>query len=154
MQSYRNICKWYHIIIQFALFPTFHGGFTSWSYYMHAVYIFYSLRIQKLRLIPWAWPDDVTMFLRSSFKFLFPFLIRFHGFISYQVLQGNPNNGHCQLTIGYVGRQPLLGLLPWYLVMKSSLCNSYEDRAPVDEIYGCPNFIWDAVTWLEDRAPE
>ena len=32
-------------------------------------------------------------------------------------------------------------------------CNSFEDRAPEDEIYGCPIFKWVAVTWLHDRVP-
>ena len=35
--------------------------------------------------------------------------------------------------------QPLLGLLSWQPVPKSTQCNSFEDRAPVDFIYGCPD---------------
>ena len=33
-----------------------------------------------------------------------------------------------------------------------SHCNSFDDRAPVDEIYGCPIFKWVEVTWLNDRV--
>ena len=47
---------------------------------------------------------------------------------------------------------PLLEILSWYPVMKSSLCNSFEDRAPVDFIYGCPIFKWVAKTWLCDKS--
>ena len=50
-------------------------------------------------------------------------------------------------------QQLLLGLLSWYPVIHSSLCNSFEGWAPVDEIYGWPIFKWDAVTWLNDRRP-
>ena len=32
-------------------------------------------------------------------------------------------------------------------------CNSLEDRANIDEIYGCPIFKWIIMTGLEDRAP-
>ena len=35
--------------------------------------------------------------------------------------------------------------------MASRLCNSFEDWAPVDFIYGCPIFKWVAVTWLGHR---
>ena len=34
--------------------------------------------------------------------------------------------------------------LQWF-----DLCNSFKDRAPVDEIYACPIFKWVAVTWLK-----
>ena len=54
--------------------------------------------------------------------------------------------------MGHFTWQPLLGLLSWYPVMLSSLCNSFDDRAPVDEIYGCPIFKWVAVAWLENRT--
>ena len=37
-------------------------------------------------------------------------------------------------------------------VLWSSLCNSFEDRSPVDEIYGCPIFKWVAVTWPKYRV--
>ena len=47
----------------------------------------------------------------------------------------------------------LLGLLSWYPLWSPSLCSSFEDLAPVDEIYGCPIFKCAAVTWLKDRAP-
>ena len=40
----------------------------------------------------------------------------------------------------------LLGLLFWYPLSWLSLCNSFEDRVPVDEIDGRPFFIWVAVT--------
>ena len=38
-------------------------------------------------------------------------------------------------------------------VMWLSLCDSFQDRAPVDEIYGCPIFKWEAATWLPERVP-
>ena len=44
--------------------------------------------------------------------------------------------------------------LTGYTVMLSSLCNSFEDRAPVDGIYGCPIFTWVAVTWLKTGAAD
>ena len=53
----------------------------------------------------------------------------------------------------HVSWQPLLEQLSWYPVMLSSLCNSFEDRAPIDFIYGCPIFKWVAETWFSDRAP-
>ena len=34
-----------------------------------------------------------------------------------------------------------------YRLMFLSLCNSFEDWAPVDFIYGCPIFKWVAKTW-------
>ena len=37
--------------------------------------------------------------------------------------------------------------------IKESHCNSLEDRAPVDGIYGGPIFKWIVVTWLHDRVP-
>ena len=37
--------------------------------------------------------------------------------------------------------------------MQSSLSNSFEDRAPVDEIYGCPISKWVAETWPRTQAP-
>ena len=50
--------------------------------------------------------------------------------------------------------QPLMGLLSWCPIFISSDCTSFEDQAPVDEIYGCLIFKWGAVTWLHDRLPE
>ena len=35
----------------------------------------------------------------------------------------------------------------------SSHCNSFEDRVPVDLIYGYPIFKWVALTWFKDRVP-
>ena len=51
---------------------------------------------------------------------------------------------------------PLLGLYLYGAIpFKSSHCNLFEDRAPVDFIYGCPIFKWVAAeTWLHDRVPE
>ena len=57
-----------------------------------------------------------------------------------------------ELQIGHVGWGLLLVLLPWYPIMQSSLWDSFEDRAPVDFIYGCPIFKSVAVTWFEDKA--
>ena len=56
--------------------------------------------------------------------------------------------------LGPVVRQPLPGLLSWYPIFKSSHCISFDDRAPVDFIYGCPSFKWVAETWKFDRAPK
>ena len=39
----------------------------------------------------------------------------------------------------------------WYPVMQSSFCKSFEDRAPVDYIYGCQIFKWLAQTLLKNR---
>ena len=47
----------------------------------------------------------------------------------------------------------LLGRIPWYPAMKSSLCNSFEDRTPADGIYGCSIFKWVAVISLHERVP-
>ena len=46
---------------------------------------------------------------------------------------------------------PLPGLLFRFPILKSNHCNSFEDWAPVDEIYGCPIFKWVAVAWLQDK---
>ena len=43
---------------------------------------------------------------------------------------------------GHVVWQPLLWQLSWYPVMLSSLRNSFEDQAHVDEIYGCQWLQW------------
>ena len=40
-----------------------------------------------------------------------------------------------------------------YPYMWSSLRNSFEDRMPVDETYGCPIFKWATVTWLNSLRP-
>ena len=50
-------------------------------------------------------------------------------------------------------RWQLPGLLFWYPIFESSGCNSFEDRAPVDQIYGCPIFKWVAKLCLHDRVP-
>ena len=48
----------------------------------------------------------------------------------------------------------LFGSMCWYLSpLLLSHCNSFDDRAPVDEIYGCPIFKCVAVTWLNERVP-
>ena len=39
-----------------------------------------------------------------------------------------------------IARQPLMGLLSWCSAMMSILCNWFEDRSPVGQIYGCPIF--------------
>ena len=44
-------------------------------------------------------------------------------------------------------------VLSWCLIFKLSLCDSFEDQAPVDFIYGCPIFKWIAQTWPDDRVP-
>ena len=53
--------------------------------------------------------------------------------------------------MGHVAWLPMFRLLSWYHAMESSHCNSFGDRATVDEIYGCPIFKWVAVTcWHDD----
>ena len=39
-----------------------------------------------------------------------------------------------------------------YSLMHLSLCNAYEHRASVEEIYMCPIFTWVAETWLYDKV--
>ena len=53
--------------------------------------------------------------------------------------------------IGHVTWQPWLGLWSWYPVMKSSLSNSFEDQAPLDDIYQCLIFQWTTETWLQRK---
>ena len=48
---------------------------------------------------------------------------------------------------------PLLELPSWCPSFEASQCNSFQDRAPVDFIYGCPIFEWVAETWQHDRVP-
>ena len=47
--------------------------------------------------------------------------------------------------------RPLMELSSWCTTFKLSHCNSFEDWASVDEIYGCPIFKWDS--WLHNRIP-
>ena len=54
--------------------------------------------------------------------------------------------------MAHVARQPLLDLLSWYYVIYPCICNSFEDRWPVHEIYRCPVFKWVAMIWLKRRA--
>ena len=49
--------------------------------------------------------------------------------------------------------EPLLELLCRCPTFKLSHCNSFEDQAPVDEIYGCPIFKRVAESWLHGRVP-
>ena len=44
---------------------------------------------------------------------------------------------------------PLLRLQSWCFILKSSLCNSFEDQAPIDYIYGCPLRCTDLNIWTE-----
>ena len=43
---------------------------------------------------------------------------------------------------------PSLGPLSWWLIVKSSPRNSFEDQTPINFIYGCPIFKWVAENWL------
>ena len=52
-----------------------------------------------------------------------------------------------------VAWQPLQGHLSWYPAMQSALCISFEDRAPVDFIYG-PLALLKEWLGLKDGAPE
>ena len=47
----------------------------------------------------------------------------------------------------------LLELISWCPIFNSSHCNSFEDWALVDCIYGCPILVWVAETWLHDWVP-
>ena len=55
--------------------------------------------------------------------------------------------------------EPIMVSLPTYICVtrpqwvKSSHCNSFEDWAIVDFIYGCPIFKWVAVTWFYEKVP-
>ena len=51
-------------------------------------------------------------------------------------------------TMHRMAKLSLLGLLSWYPFIYSSVCNSFEDRPPVDLIYGWPILKWVAVTWI------
>ena len=50
--------------------------------------------------------------------------------------------------MGHVTRQPLLVVLTWYPIMWSSLCNSFEDWAPVDFIYVCAQSSYE-LHWFD-----
>ena len=51
------------------------------------------------------------------------------------------------VTICHVTRQPSLWLFSWSLVIQTSLCNSFENQATIDEIYGCQSS--NKLQWLE-----
>ena len=53
-------------------------------------------------------------------------------------------HGICMMV--HVTWLSLLELISWYLFMYSSLCNSFEDQAPLDEIYGQCS---DELQWLD-----
>ena len=55
-----------------------------------------------------------------------------------------------RIKIGRVTLVAILGniILSILVPYPFSLCRSFEDRAPVDSIYGCPIFIWVAETCL------
>ena len=42
---------------------------------------------------------------------------------------------------------------PGALSLSQVTATHLEDRAPVDEIYGCPIFKWVAETWLHHQVP-
>ena len=50
--------------------------------------------------------------------------------------------------IGHVTMQPLLGLLSWYPVMLSSLCNSFEDGPPVQSAGSSIELQWLETHWF------
>ena len=78
---------------------------------------------------PWLWP-------KCCIFWNIPFSVR------------NGSN-HRGLTLwwSFLGR---LFLCP---IFKCSHCNSFEEWAPVEFIYGCPIFRWVVGTWLHDRGP-
>ena len=57
------------------------------------------------------------------------------------------------IKVLYVVWLPLLGLLSWCPIFKSSHYNSFEDRAPVDFIYWCPIYKWAAEIRLRTTIP-
>ena len=59
-----------------------------------------------------------------------------------------------QPLIGHVTLVAIIGttvLVPYLL--SRSLCNSFEDCAPIDEICGCAIFKWVAVAWWYGMVP-
>ena len=65
---------------------------------------------------------------------------------------GGLHVGHMNFAIwGYKNKRsvsplwPSQGLLGWCPIFRLNHCSSLEDRAPVDEIYGCPIFKWVAL---------
>ena len=60
---------------------------------------------------------------------------------------------YCTYVWGMSPSWPVLGLLSWCSIFQSCQRHSFEDRAPVDFIYGCPIFGWVAGTWLHNRLP-
>ena len=55
--------------------------------------------------------------------------------------------------MGQIDQWPLLTHISWYPLVLLSHCNSFEDRVPVDFIYGYPIFIWVVVTWPNELVP-
>ena len=43
---------------------------------------------------------------------------------------------------------PLMGLISWCPIFKTSHSNPFDDRTPVDFIYGCSIFKWVTEAWL------
>ena len=60
---------------------------------------------------------------------------------------------HCQHSFCMWPWQPSMEQLFWYPIFNSHHCNSFEDWAPVDFIYGCPIFKWVTQTLTHDRVP-
>ena len=54
------------------------------------------------------------------------------------------------LSTAWAYSEAIAGAATLWPVRKSSLCNLFEDRAPVDEIYWCRIFKWVAV-WFDLR---
>ena len=63
-----------------------------------------------------------------------------------------PSHQSVQIQLAMPPWWPLLELLSWSPIFKSSHCNSFEDQAPVDEIYGCPIFKGAAETWTTKQG--
>ena len=124
----------------------------------HSLVITYILPLYQNIWLPWSWMIWIYLVINCRQK-LFCFVVR-----SWYCVCNNPSF-HCSLVFWwpqnchdiYLGMSPASHYWDYYpgaLSFESSHCNSFEDRAPVDFIYGCPIFKWVAETWLHDRGPE
>ena len=105
-------------------------------------YLYYNLS-------PYSW-RDVFILKHSSVLFHFMRYIYIYNNMRYKLV-----HEVCKLyhSNGVYRLAAIAGILSWHSVLQPSHCNSFEDRAPVDFIYGCPIFKRVAVTWLPRDDP-